>query len=631
MTALIQAHETRSAKRHKIETIKDTFSASVAWERLIGYSKTGYASITEEDKEFVLKSFGVFDREATPEKFMIRVRIAGGQLSVDQANALATAAKLYGQDYIDITTRQQIELRYVTIENMPECLALLESVGLTSYQTGVDNFRNILIDPLDGLAYDNIIKCFEILQEIQSVFLKNDEWLTQLPRKFNIGINGSLSNRCNIFGQDFALTLAQRDGIYGFNLFLGGRVGVLAQSADMFVLPSQAKELFIAVASLFKKFGFRDNRNKNRLVFLIEAVGMEAFREAIIEELGHTMPSAGETLSSLEGGDHYGKIALKDGTFALYSAIPSGVFSGSDLHDAANIAQQQNGAIRLTIEQNLIITGVSDEASALSSPLFVKYPNRPSPYMANLIACAGTEHCPFGVIPNKPDAIEMGEYLAQTVPMDDAKIRLYWSACVKGCGIHGAGDLGFLGCKTKHNGSTVLGVDIFIGGTLSGEGGEGHLLLKGIVLEHAREYVAELMRQYRDLRIPKESMEHFISRLQSRYSNYSIAFLMRWNRLMNSQSLTSLVDFSLTSKGGSHNEADEIFAFGAQLVRTLSGTNAYNIAETFEESSKPFRFSDTTLSPYCSIIEKMVEPNPAKRYAVFSEITVALSEIDNAN
>lgn len=631
MTTLIQANEARSVKRHKIESIKDTFSASEAWERLIGYSKTGYAGITEEDKEFVLKSFGVFDREATPERFMIRVRIAGGQLSVAQATALANAAKLYGQDYIDITTRQQAELRYISIEELPEALALLESVGLTSYQTGVDNFRNILIDPLDGLAHDNIIPCFGILQEIQSVFLKNDEWITRLPRKFNIGINGSLSNRCNIFGQDLALTLAQKDGIYGFNLFLGGRVGVLAKNADMFVLPSQAKAVFMAVASLFKRFGFRDNRNKNRLVFLIEAVGMAEFREAIIEELGHAMPRAGETLSQLEGGDHYGKIALKDGSFALYAAVPSGVFSGSDLTDAAKIASAQNGAIRLTIEQNLIITGVSDENDALKSPLFAKYPNHPSSYMANLIACAGSEHCPFGVIPGKPDAIEMGEYLSRTVPIDNAKIRLYWSACIKGCGIHGAGDLGFLGCKTKHNGATVPGVDIFIGGTLSGGGGEGHLLLKGIVLEHAREYVAELMRQYRDLRSPKESMEHFIIRLQSRYSNYSIAFLIFWNRLIRSQNLTSFVDFSLATKGGSHNESDEIFAFGVQLVHRLTGAKPYSPAIIFGESTKPFRFNTKTISPYSSIIEKMAEPDPAKRYAVFSEITVALSEINNAN
>ena len=630
MTSLMQANEARSAKRHKIETIKDTFSAKEAWDRLIGYSKTGYDSITEEDKDFVLKSFGVFDRPATPGRFMIRVRVAGGILSVKQALALADVAKRFGKNYIDITTRMQIELRYITIEELPEALALLESVGLTSYQTGVDNFRNILIDPLDGLAMDNIIPCVSLMNDIQAVFLKNDEWITTMPRKFNIGISGSLSNRCNIFGQDFALALAQKDGVYGFNLFLGGRVGFLAQDANMFVTPSQVIKVFLAVVNLFKTYGFRDNRNKNRLKFLIDAVGMDEFRNAIEVQLGFAMHTSGETLCAAEGGDYYGKIALKDGTFALYAAVPSGVFSGSDLADAANVADAQNGALRFTIEQNLIITGISDEQTALESPLFVKYPNRPSPYMANLIACAGTEHCPFGVIPNKPDAIEMGEYLAREVPITDAKMRLYWSACIKGCGIHGAGDLGFVGCKTPHNGVTVLGVDIFIGGTLSGEGGEGHLLLKGIVLEHAREYVAELMRQYRDQRIGKESFEKFIARLKVRYTNHAIGFLMRWNRLMRLQNTPDgMFSFNLKKQGGSHHEIDEIFEFGSKIIHGITGANPYDTDEPLAEEKKGYRHKIPELSAYAHILEKMVEPSPLKRSEVFTQIVVELKNLNS--
>lgn len=630
MISLSQANEARSAKRHKVETIKETFSAGQAWERLIAYSKTGYDSITEEDKDFVLKSFGVFDREATPGRFMIRVRVAGGISSVQQARVLAEVAKRFGQDYIDITTRMQIELRYVSIEEMPEALGLLESVGLTSYQTGVDNFRNILIDPLDGLAMDNIIPCVEIMNDIQAVFLKNDEWLTTLPRKFNIGISGSLSNRCNIFGQDFALALAQKDGVYGFNLYLGGRVGFLAQDADMFVAPSQATAVFVAVASLFKTYGFRDNRNKNRLKFLIDAVGMHEFRNAIELQLGYAMQTSGEVLCASEGGDHYGKIALKDGTFALYAAVPSGVFSGSDLSDAAQVAALQNGALRFTIEQNLIITGIHDEQSALDSPLFVKYPNRPSPYMANLIACAGTAHCPFGVIPNKPDAITMGEYLTRVVPIADAKMRLYWSACIKGCGLHGAGDLGFVGCKVPHNGKTVLGVDIFIGGTLSGEGGEGHLLLKGIILEEAREYVAELMFQYRDHRIGKESLEKFIARLKVRYTNHAIGFVMRWNRLMRLENnIDAMLSFNLKKQGGSHRESDEIFDFGTQVVRGVTGANPYDTDEPLAEEKKSYRHKVPELLAYAPILEKMVEPNPLKRSVVFTEIVVELKKISH--
>ncbi|MBV5322149.1 MAG: ferredoxin--nitrite reductase [Sulfuricurvum sp.] len=633
MTSLAQANAERSIKRHKTESIKDAFSATEAWERLIGYSKSGYASITDEDKDFVLKSFGIFDRPATPERFMIRVRIAGGALSVEQAMAVGYVTSMFGQDYIDITTRQQIELRYLAIEDIPESLKLLEAVGLTSYQTGVDNFRNILIDPLDGLAMDNILSTKAIMEQIQSIFLKNPDWTTTLPRKFNIGINGSLSNRCNIFGQDFALSLAQKEGMYGFNLYLGGRVGSLAHDADMFVTPSEAVHVFEAVATLFKTYGFRDNRNKNRLKFLIEAVGMSEFRNAIEEYLGHSMPKAGESLTRLEGGDHYGRIALNDGSFALYAAVPSGVFSGTHLLHAAKIAQSQNGAIRLTIEQNLIITGIRDEGDALTSPLFAKYPNRPSPYMANLIACAGSEHCPFGVIPGKPNAIDMGKYLGREVPLEDTKVRLYWSACIKGCGVHGAGDLGFVGCKVPRNGKTVLGVDIFIGGSLSGEGEEAHLLLKGIVLKEAREFVAELMREYRDLRVSKESLEHFIHRLQIRYSNYAIGFLMRWNRLVTLQSLESLLHFNLKSHGGSHKESDEIYAYGLSLVQSITGIKAYEVEDPFLEGKKPFSFDLKTVDkrylPYTAIIERMIHPNPMNRYQVFTEIVTALEKSEN--
>ncbi|DAB37871.1 MAG TPA: hypothetical protein CFH83_08920 [Sulfuricurvum kujiense] len=220
---------------------------------------------------------------------------------------------------------------------------------------------------------------------------------------------------------------------------------------------------------------------------------------------------------------------LKEGTLALYAAVPSGVFSGSDLMEAARIAESQNGAIRLTIEQNLILTEISNEEEALSSSLFSKYPNRPSPYMANLIACAGSEHCPFGVIPGKSDAIAMSEFLSSAVPIENAKVRLYWSACIKGCGIHGAGDLGFVGCKVPRDGKTTLGVDIFLGGSLSHNDEEAKLFLKGITLEEAPHYVAELIKLYRDTRFDGESLEQFIKRLRSHYEISEIADIVRHN------------------------------------------------------------------------------------------------------
>ena len=110
-----------------------------------------------------------------------------------------------------------------------------------------------------------------------------------------------------------------------------------------------------------------------------------------------------------------------------------------------------DGNIRLDVEQSLYITGVPDKdiSTAVHTPFFEKYKNVNTPYFNNMIACAGTEHCPFGVIPNKPDAIEMSQYLSEAVPLEEGMIRMYWSACVKGCGIHGVGDIGVEGARYK--------------------------------------------------------------------------------------------------------------------------------------------------------------------------------------
>ena len=604
--ALAQASSERNAKKHKTELLKEQFDPQGAWDRLLGYAQSGYDAMSDEDKDFIMKSFGVFDRPATPKMFMIRLRVPGGVLSPSQAEAIGEVAHRFGRDYIDITTRMQIELRYLTIENIPEALAILEREGLTSWQTGVDNFRNIVIDPLNGVSEDGVIDVYGIMVSLQALFLKQSAWITTLPRKFNTGISGSLSNRCNVFGQDFALVLARKGSVQGFNLYLGGKVGVLAKSANIFITPDQAPALFEAVATLFKVYGFRDNRNKNRLKFLIDAVGMETFRRAIEEQMGCTLLPEGETLSPVEGGDPVGRVIQKDGKYALFAAVPSGVFTGQAMMQAAALARDVEGTIRLSVEQNLYITHVPAERldMVLDSPFFKTYENVPSPYLANLIACAGTEHCPFGVIPNKPDAIAMSRYLAQAVPLEGTKIRMYWSACPKGCGIHGSGDLGFLGTKIVRNGKTALGVDLFIGGRLAHEAEEGKLLLKGVVLDEAKYYVETLMVMFKRNKIEGESFEGFARRLRSSYSLGAIGFAMRWNKVVGSCQDNGCLDLIPHERGVSE-ESDEIALVGIMLLKSYGQ-----------------RKTEASL-----IISKMTEPDPAIRYTHFSQISADVEKL----
>jgi len=186
MQKLHDISEARNKKINKIEEIKALKKPMEAYEQIEMYAKSGYASIPDEDKKYFLKCFGIFDKDAqTPKQFMMRVRIAGGHLSAAQANKLGEIARDFGQDYIDITTRSQIELRYLNIEDMPKIIAGMNEMGIDSYQTGVDNFRNIVTDPLDRDGFDNILGAFALLKKIQSQFLHNPEWISSVPRKRN--------------------------------------------------------------------------------------------------------------------------------------------------------------------------------------------------------------------------------------------------------------------------------------------------------------------------------------------------------------------------------------------------------------------------------------------------------------
>ncbi|MBK3332253.1 ferredoxin--nitrite reductase [Persephonella atlantica] len=633
MEKLIKVSQERNKKLNKIEQLKQEHSPKEAWEKLEYYAQKGFSSIPEQDLNYFFKCFGVFYRPATPERFMLRVRIPGGRLNYQQAVKIGEVAKKYGNDYIDLTTRMQVELRYIRIEDLPTVLKELESVGITTFQTGVDNFRNIVQDPLDGLSFDNVIETWDILQKLQSIFLKKEEWICKLPRKFNISICGSFSNRCNVYGHDACFVLAEKDGIFGFNVFLGGKVGAVAKPADVFLLGEEVPPFFEALGRVFKKYGFRDSRNKNRLKYMIDAVGMEEIIKAVEIEGGREYQKAGITQTPVQGGDKTGKVQLKDGTFALHMVVPSGIFSGTAMIQAADVSKEfGSGELRLTVEQNLYVVGIPEESigKALSQPVFQQYKNRHSVFFSDLIACAGTEHCPFGVIPNKPDAIQMAEYLTKQFPHLEGKIRMYWSACQKGCGIHGLGDIGFVGVKFRKDGKPVTGVDIHFGGTITKESEEGRLLIKSVPLEEAKFLVEELIAEYSRLKKDKETFEEFYSRVLSRVSKEAVRFLMRFNRLLKDAGIDARVELNDMVIGCS-TEEEEIFGFGFQLYRKLSGKSPYsrnNILEIYDEP-KPENLKK--LSPdvpnwLSDVVMKMIDKNPERRFKVFTEIDSYIKE-----
>jgi len=628
MVELQKAYEARSKKVNKIEVVKELKNPQEAFDKLDEYALNGYGSIPEEDKKYFLKCFGIYDRPATPERFMIKLRIPGGHLNAEQAKAIGEVARDYGKDYIDLTTRCQVELRYLKIEDIPNLLKKLKNVGIDSYQTGVDNFRNIMNDPLDNMSHDNVLPSQKLLLRLQSTFLYNPEWISTLPRKFNTAITGSLSNRCNIFGHDCCFALAQKDGIYGYNMYLGGRVGHIARSADIFLAnEDEVVKAFESITDIFKRFGFRDNRNKNRLHFLIDAVGMDVISKSVRENAGIDFSTAGETMTKIDFFDpDQGKVQLRDSSFAVHVVVPSGIFTGSAMMEVAKMSEEYgNNEIRLDMEQSLYIMGVKEVDSMLYEPFFRTYKSVNSPYFNHLIACAGTQHCPFGVIENKNDAINMAKYLDENVPLEKGRVRMYWSACVKGCGIHGLGDIGFEGCKTKLNGETEDGVNISVGGKLISEGEEGHTVIKSAPLRYAHYYVETIMLEYKRHKKPSESFEGFNDRILKQYTLAYTGFIMKLGAYLRSKNINIELGFSDKVNTGK-NEEFEVFELGRKLYYKLTNKEAYSAYDRFTNVLKNEKLIDArSLLPSIDenialMLKDILKEDETKRAIVFSQL-----------
>ena len=624
---LVEVSQKRNQKINKIEKIKSNRTVDEAMAKLREYAKTGYDSIEKDDKAVFFKYFGIFDKEKSngANHFMLRVRIAGGQLSAKQAKKVGEVAKKYGNDYIDITTRMQIELRYLKIEDLATVLDELDSVGITTYQTGMDNLRNIVTDPLDGLSHDNVITTMPLIEKLNDVFLKRSEWVGVLPRKFNTAISGNYANRCNVFAHDCSFSLAQNAGVFGFNVYLGGRVGILAKNANVFVTVDEVELFFTTLIEIFKEYGFKDNRNKNRLHFFIQEVGMENLISLIKDRSGLEFSAAGQQSVEIEHFDaKYGKVLLKDGTFAIHVVVPAGIFTGEAMILTGEIAEKYGKDIRFSIDQNLYITGVKEEdiETVLSQQLFSVYKNINTPFYNNMISCAGSDTCSFGVIRGKVDALEMSEYLSEKIELDDAKVRIYWSACVKGCGIHELGDIGLLGCKTKVDGKTVLGVDIMLGGKLVSESTDAKLLLKSLPLDLAKFYIEELILEYKRLKKHNESFEKFYDRVLTKYSYGAIAFMISFNYMVKKSDLKIMLEEK--PKTVTH-EAFEIFNFGEKLYKTIEGKNPYGLVHGFVPEGKSVKVSTSMDPKVASLVNKMIDSTDA-RAEVFSELLVEINQ-----
>lgn len=452
------------------------------------YAREGWETIDDGDKER-LKWLGVFFRRQTPGSFMMRLRFTHGVSNAAQFRAIADLSRDFGKNFADLTTRQQLQLRWFGIDQVAEIWRRLAAVNLVSLQTGMDNIRGVVGCPVSGLTPNELFDAGPAARAYTALFLGNREY-TNLPRKFNVVITACLDQCCPALTQDIALTPAvhNREGaaVKGFNVAVGGKQGSggfhPAVPLDVFVAPEDAAQLCSHITLLYRDCGPRDARNKARLAFLLEDWGVDRFRRELEQRAGYALPPAG-TAALLPAdalphpADHLGIHPQRQpGLNYAGLAVPVGRITADQLRETARLADEYgNGEIRLTIGQNLIIPNLPDTAlpAFRQEPLLRELQPEPTPLKRGLVSCTGIDYCHFAQVDTKELALQTSRDLEQRLQkagVNAPSWTIHWSGCPNACGNHALADLGILGKKARLDGQVIAAADIFRNGRLADPG-----------------------------------------------------------------------------------------------------------------------------------------------------------------
>ena len=454
---------------NKIEALKAAKDGLEVTADLIRFAREGWKTIADDDKER-LKWAGVFMRRPTPGHFMMRVRMPNGVLTSSQARVLAGITRESDGNVVDVTTRQQIQLRWLTIDRVPEVIARLEAAGLSSLQTGMDNIRGVVGCPVTGLTPRELVDTAPIAAEFQQIFLGNKAF-TNLPRKFNVVITGCPDNCAGAETQDVSRTPATSGDVVGFNLAVGGKQGsggpVFATPCDVFVTPAEAASICAEVALMFRDHGPREARSKARLAFLVADWGIERFRKELEARLVRPLPPAGRDARSGRAVDHVGVYRQRQAGLSYVGLkTPVGRLTADQLLELARLADQYGrGELRTTPVQNVIIPHVPDAklGALLEEELLRTLRYNPAEVQRGVTACTGTDFCNLALIDTKTRAMALARAFETRVGAT-RPLTVRWSGCPASCGNHHTADIGLQGCKVKVNGKIVDGVHVFVGG-----------------------------------------------------------------------------------------------------------------------------------------------------------------------
>lgn len=503
---------------NKVERLKQEKNGLDVWDDILRYAREGYAAITDDDFAR-MRWYGIYQQRPNNGHFMLRVKIPAGQLTADQVSLLAEIAAGPGRGFCDITTRQDIQYHWLTIEDFPQVLGSLEAVGLTTKEACGDVPRNVTGCPLHGVNADEIADASGLVARINRRLL-DDRGFSDLPRKFKVCVDGCNHHCSKPEINDVALlAVAHPDtGEIGYNVYVGGGLSTqpkFAQSINAWVTEDQAVDVTVAVTEIFRDDGYRVSRHRARLKYLMEDWGPERFREEVQANLPFALAPAVPDDYRDVYEDHMGVRPQKQpGLFSLGATVAVGRITAEQLRVVAAVSRRfGQGRVRLTPTQNLVVLDVpgEDVAEASQALLDAGLPVTANDVDRAAVTCTGIEFCNLAVAETKNRMKEMVDFLKINTRFE-GPFRMHMNGCPNSCGQHHIADIGFQGGRVKIDGVAHECFDISIGGGVGTERAFVHNITRKVLASEVKDCVKNLMDAYSSRRERGESFRDFLRR-----------------------------------------------------------------------------------------------------------------------
>ncbi|MCL3836854.1 nitrite/sulfite reductase [Aeromicrobium duanguangcaii] len=459
--------------------------------------------------------------ELDADRFMLRVRVDGGQLSLEQLRTIADISVDFARGTADVTDRQNIQYHWIDVRDVPTIWQRLESVGLSTQEACGDCPRVILGSPVAGVSAEEIIDGRPAIDAIESRYI-GDQAFSNLPRKFKSAISGHPGHDVvpQINDVAFIGAIHPEHGA-GFDVWVGGGLSTnphLAKRLGAWVPIDEVPAVWEGIVSIFRDYGYRRLRSRARLKFLVQDWGIEKFRDVLeTEYLERTLIDLDAPPVPDTPVDHVGVHRQVDGRYYVGAATTVGRISGPMLQQLADVVEAHGSSrIALTPMQKIVVLDVEETQveSLVAALSLLGLHARPSAWRQHTMACTGIEYCKLAIVNTKDRAAQLIDELEQRVPELDTPITVNVNGCPNSCARIQTADIGLKGqLVLDDEGRQVEGFQVHLGGALGMDAGFGRKLRAHKVTgDQLPDYVEKLSRTYLAHRDQGESFARWVAR-----------------------------------------------------------------------------------------------------------------------